>query len=366
MPRKVPRWKIRKMQFERQAKAEAARQRATLRAQEAQQEQDEQEAAAAQHEESFPTDQREWAAGDFHRYMGTAPYREHEDEKALSWLSGQKVFVDLARSIYIKSVEPTLRQRTAGNAVRISENQLPRIWHIHKTCAARLGIEPPDLYIESDPDLNAWSAGVDKPVVLLSSCLVDAFSQPQLSFVIGHEIGHLACKHGLYKCTAHELVATLEHSCRAAYAQASHLGRLATYGTRGGGLAGALVGLGALIAAGSKFGQAKIDKDLLEEALKVLEAWGTTSEISADRAGLLCCGDSQIGIDCMVRLAIGSRSLAERVNVEEYLKQNTQLSSDGAVGTHPATVRRADALRKWFDTKKCRYLLEVADYCERT
>ncbi len=366
MARKVPRWKIRKMQFERQAKAEAARQQAMLRAQEAQQEQDEQEAAAAQHEESFPTDQREWAAADFHRYMATAPYREHEDEKALSWLSDQKMFVDLARSIYIESVEPTLRQRTAGNAVRISESQLPRIWHIHKTSAARLGIEPPHLYIESNPELNAFSAGLDSPVVVLTSSLVDAFSQPELSFVIGHEIGHVACKHMLYKCTAHELVATLEHSCRVARGQAAQLGRLATYGIRGGGVGGAILGLGALIVAGSKFGQAKIDKDLLEEALKVLKAWGTTSEISADRAGLLCCGDSQIGIDCMVRLAIGSRSLAERVNVEEYLKQNRQLSSDGAVGTHPATVRRADALRKWFGTKKCSYLLEVADYCERT
>ncbi len=359
MARKVPRWKIEQMQ--RQREAEAARRRA----QAAQEQREAQKATEAHHQKSFTTEPPKWTAADFHRYIATAPYRQHEDVKALSWLSGQKMFVDLARRIYINFVEPRLRERTAGNAVRISENQLPRIWHIHKTCAARLGVEPPDLYIESDPDLNALSAGLDSPVVVLTSSLVDAFSQPELSFVIGHEIGHVVCKHVLYKCTAHELVATLEHSCRAARAQAGQLGRLATYGIRGGGLAAGILGLGALIAAGTKFGQAKLDKDLLEEALKVLKAWGTTSEISADRAGLLCCGDSQIAIHCMVRLAIGSRSLAERVNVEEYLKQNRQLSSDGAVGTHPATVRRADALRKWFGTKKCRYLLEVADYCER-
>lgn len=360
MARKVPRWKIKQMRREREAEA------ARRRAQAAQRQREHQKATESHDQKSFTTEAKKWTAADFHRYMATAPYREHEDEKALSWLSGQKMFVDLARSIYTKSVEPTLRQRTAGNSVRISENQLPRIWHIHKTCAARLGIEPPDLYIESDPGLNALSAGLDSPVVVLTSSLVDAFSQPELSFVIGHEIGHVACKHVLYKCTAHELVATLERSYRAAEAQGGRLSRFATYGIGRGGFAGALVGLGALIAAGSKFQQAKLDKNLLEEALKVLKAWGTTSEISADRAGSLCCGDSQIGIDCMVRLAIGSRSLAERVNVEEYLKQNSQLSSEGAGDTHPATVRRADALRKWFGTKKCRYLLEVADYCQRT
>jgi Zn-dependent protease with chaperone function len=295
------------------------------------------------------------------RYMRAAPYADPEDAAARQWLLCRTFFMDLARKVYKKSVEPSFKFRTGGNAVQVSESQLPELWAVHLTCANRLGLSPPALYVENSPEVNAFTAGLDQPAVILTSSLVDCMSESELAFIIGHEMGHVACQHVLLKCTADELITTLEQALRKSESEAGQLSNAALYGAGAGG-AGlifmAFAGMGAM----KKLQSAKEQRAQWEEALGVLKAWGTKSEVSADRAGLLCCRDSGTAVRCMVKLAIGSRALAERVDVEAYLAQGDGVPEDVQGGTHPATVHRARMLRKWHGTWEYGSLLRVSDY----
>ena len=105
----------------------------------------------------------------------------------------------------------------------------------------------PEMYVQADPTLNALTVGMDRPIIVLSSGMVHHLDDDEMRFVIGHELGHALSGHAVYRTIL------------------MHLMRLA--GTIGwipvGGWA-----LRAIIAG--------------------LMEWQRKSELSGDRAGLLC------------------------------------------------------------------------------
>jgi Zn-dependent protease with chaperone function len=79
----------------------------------------------------------------------------------------------------------------------------PRCYRsIHKLvsrCAEILSCPMPDVYIANSPILNAYTVGHRNTCIVLHSALVEALTADELSFVIGHELGHIKCGHGLYR-----------------------------------------------------------------------------------------------------------------------------------------------------------------------
>jgi len=57
----------------------------------------------------------------------------------------------------------------------------------------------PDLYVTNSPVMNAYTVGHRRTCMVLHSALVEALTADELSFVIGHELGHIKCGHGLYR-----------------------------------------------------------------------------------------------------------------------------------------------------------------------
>ncbi len=73
------------------------------------------------------------------------------------------------------------------------------IYKLVQRCSEILSLPVPDVYITSNPVLNAYTTGHRRTCIVLHSALVEAMTADELSFVIGHELGHIKCGHGLYR-----------------------------------------------------------------------------------------------------------------------------------------------------------------------
>lgn len=86
-----------------------------------------------------------------------------------------------------------------GNALRVSEVQLPEIYERAKVAAQKLGLgQVPEIYVlQHGGMLNAFATRLlSRHYVILLSDLVDGCQDPrQLDFIIGHEMTHLAAGH---------------------------------------------------------------------------------------------------------------------------------------------------------------------------
>ena len=80
-----------------------------------------------------------------------------------------------------------------------------------------------------------------------------------------------------------------------------------------------------------------------------LDAWSRRSEITADRAGLLCCRSPEAAKRSLIKVALGSHKLYEQVDVDEFLGQVSRIKKTiGKYGelflSHPYLPKRVQAL----------------------
>jgi len=252
--------------------------------------------------------------GDASSAFGTKrrPYRlkssqyEHRDDRlALSSLRAFSPVVAVSRLLIRRFNDPMFRAQLLGGSVRVGPHQFSRLDAIVAECSAVLNLPPPEVYVVNNPRFNAMTFGVDRTFIILHSSLVDAFTPAELSYIVGHELGHIKSEHVLYLNAAWFL----------AQGAAAYLGRV-----------------------------------VLLPARMALEAWMRKAEFTADRAGLICCQDPQVAAMSLIKLALGSLSLVSQVNVEEYLRQTEELR--GGYGplaeffqTHPFIANRIQELR---------------------
>jgi Zn-dependent protease with chaperone function len=83
--------------------------------------------------------------------------------------------------------------------IRAGRHNYPSLYALVERCCEVLSCPVPELYITTSPVLNAYTQGQRRTCIVLHSALVDTLSLDELSFVIGHEIGHIKAAHGLYR-----------------------------------------------------------------------------------------------------------------------------------------------------------------------
>lgn len=83
--------------------------------------------------------------------------------------------------------------------VRINANNYQSIYALVERCCAILSCQVPDVYITTNPEMNAYTSGQRRSCIVLHSALIEALTPDELCFVIGHEIGHIKAAHGLYR-----------------------------------------------------------------------------------------------------------------------------------------------------------------------
>lgn len=211
----------------------------------------------------------------------------HElDRKAFAALNQFPKFVKLQEA-YIKNVdEKSAKIEFLSTAIRLSENQMPEVYNLLSPICEKLGIAMPDLYMvksKDKGDLNAFTGGITEPFICVTSELVKQCPSEMISSVIAHECGHIACKHYLY------------HSLARNFANG--------------------------IAASPLTKIPGINRYLSKTLITALLFWDRCSELSADRAAVLCDGSS----DKTVEMLLKTHGFDENINREEFVKQALDL-----------------------------------------
>ncbi|RKN36787.1 M48 family metallopeptidase [Streptomyces hoynatensis] len=243
---------------------------------------------------------------------------EHpSDRSALVALRKLTGFDTVFRTLSGMLPERSLRLLFLSDSVRVGERQFT---HLHEllldACYVLDADKVPPMYVTQDPVPHAMCVGLDQPVIVLTTGLVELLDEEEMRVAIGHEVGHALSGHAVYRTL---LLFLTRVAVRVAWIP---LGNVAV---------GAIVG--------------------------ALREWFRTSELSADRAGLLAGQDPQVSLRALMKLAGGNH--LHEMNVDAFLEQADEYEAGGDLRdsvlkilnvlprTHPFAVVRAAELRAW-------------------
>jgi len=244
-------------------------------------------------------------------------YQHPADRAATAGLQKVPYLDQVVRKLVALGYERALRAAALGASVRLGQEQLPRVWVLHREVFNALDMEQvPDLYLTQFPLANAFTMGTDRPIVVLNSELVRILDDDGRRVVLAHEAAHVHSDHVLYR-TALLILLRLGSSVRLPI----------------------LAGL-----------------PILAIRMALLE-WSRAAELSCDRAAALVTRDPQAVSHALMVLCAGEAAqelnlnafIAQGVEYEERgtgLERLTKLLQDLNV-THPMPVRRVRMLLDW-------------------
>jgi Zn-dependent protease with chaperone function len=205
-------------------------------------------------------------------------------------------------------------QELMKQAYAVTPQSAPQMAVLARDCIARLQPGPIELYIAPNPELNAYTFGLDNPkVVVLYSSLFNEMDADELRFILGHELGHVSLGHTWLN-------------------------------TLLGGMAGIPAPYGAAV--------------ILTVAFLW---WNRACEYSADRAGMLACSNPNKAITALIKLGGGPgtrtpEQLAQALRVIDAEDDNILNVLTESLATHPMTIRRINQLRKYAASAEYRRL----------
>lgn len=244
------------------------------------------------------------------------------DRKATSTLQEIPGFQFLVSKVMEYGLERIFSLTNLSSNLRVTARMLPRL-HQYLTYGCRiLDMNLPELYVSTDPEPNAYTYGHNRPFIVLTSGMIELLDDEELFLVLAHELGHIKCGHVLYRTMASHMAQIMEH-----------LGK-------------ATLGLGNLVDTGIQL--AMFD-------------WCRKSELSADRASLLCVQDIHVANRTLMKLAGGAKRLFPELDEREFLIQVRSYEDAGdesilnkaytfllsAQESHPFVVMRAKHLDLW-------------------
>lgn len=216
-----------------------------------------------------------------------------------------------------------------ASSVLVGEQQLPQIHQLLLDACKTLDLEPPQLYVRQHPVPNAYTFAMrgKKPFIVVHTSLIDLLTPEEVQAVVAHELGHLKCDHGVYLTLANILV-----------------------------LAAGQLPFGEVLAQ-------SLQAQLLE--------WVRCAEFSCDRAALLAIQNPRVVASLLMKLAGGSPTLANQLNLDAFLAQARaydEISKDQigemlkqamtAQLTHPVPVLRAREIDRWASSQSYQSLLQ--------
>ncbi|MEO8025385.1 MAG: M48 family metallopeptidase [Bryobacteraceae bacterium] len=242
------------------------------------------------------------------------------DEEALSALKSVPGASPLLTWLQENFTEQIVYLKNNEQMIKANEASFPSLYALTKRCAEILSCPMPEVYITTNPVLNAYTAGQRRTCIVLHSALIETLSVDELSFVIGHEIGHIKCAHGLYRQLGDILVRYWD-------------------------LLSSLIpipGVGLL-------------------RLPLLFAfweWYRRAEFTCDRAALLCVQDLETGQRALAKLAGNVRGYEDEFGLESAMGQieaHKEVNKlvlvvsilENAQNTHPFIPVRLKALKEY-------------------
>lgn len=259
--------------------------------------------------------------------LGKHEYIHPADSKALAALKAIPGIDSALKKLLAVTGEAAIRVTFMASSVKVTPKQCPDLYAKLQVACTTLGVDMPDLFVQQNPIVNAFTGGVEKPIIVLHSALLERLSEEETLAVIAHEVGHIHAEHVLY-LTAARLMELLANASVAAILPGSEIVKL-------------IVSMG-------------ISSALL--------AWARRAELSCDRAALLVTQDPHVIGRTMMKLAGGT--FASKVDYELFLEQGREFKKDcdekaldkfwasvvNAGQSHPFPIWRVGEILEWVET----------------
>jgi Zn-dependent protease with chaperone function len=234
-------------------------------------------------------------------------------EGAMYAFSGERKFrrtLALARPVTM-ALEATTRlwrdvARTEllGTAVKVTDQQYPRVFEATKAACATLHVRMPAVFASPSGSMKVKLLGTDDaPHLIVNLELAEKLDDTELLAAIGHEIAHIQNGHILYTTALH------------------YLNTSAAFFVRW----------------------------VIQPAIMTLQAWSRRADITCDRASLLVVKDVDKTLQALVRMELGLDK-GSAFNAEEYLRALPDVKK--GIGrfaemfrSHPYVPKRVQALR---------------------
>ncbi|MGB3671223.1 MAG: M48 family metallopeptidase [Phormidesmis sp.] len=251
---------------------------------------------------------------------------DRQATQALKQLPGLDVAI---RSLLGPMGEQFFYLENIAASILVGPNQLPQIYDLLVEAAQVLDLEVPQLYIKQHPVPNAYTFAMrgKQPFVVVHTALIELLNEAELQAVIGHELGHLKCDHGVYLTLANLLT-----------------------------LATSQLPFGAV---------------LMQSWQSQIMEWVRCAEFTCDRAALLATQDARTVASVLMKLSGGSPTLSPQLNLDAFIAQANAYDSisESEIGemlkrlktdelSHPVPVLRAREIDRWASTPTYQSLLE--------
>lgn len=259
--------------------------------------------------------------------LGKHEYIHPLDSKALAALRAIPGIDTALKKLLAVTGENAIRVMFMASAVKVTPTQCPDLHAKLQIACTTLGVDMPDLFIQQNPVVNAFTGGVEKPVIVLHSGLIERLTDEETLAVIAHEVGHIHAEHVLY-LTAARLFEALAN-----------------------------LSISRLIPG------AEIVKFIISAGIgSALLAWSRRAELSCDRAALLVTQNPHVIGRTMMKLAGGT--FASKIDYDQFLEQAREFQKNydenkldkfwadiiNAGLSHPFPIYRVSEILEWVES----------------
>lgn len=249
------------------------------------------------------------------------------DSKALAALKAIPGVDSALKKLLEWTGESAIRVMFMASAVKVTPKQCPDLHAKLQIACTTLGVDMPDLFIQQNPLVNAFTGGVEKPIIVLHSALIERLNDEETLAVIAHEVGHIHAEHVLY-LTAARLMEALAN-----------------------------------LSVGKLIPGSEIVKFIVSAGIaSALLAWARRAELSCDRAAALVVQDPHVVGRTMMKLAGGT--FASKIDYEQFLEQGREFQKNydekkldkfwadilNAGLSHPFPIWRVSEVIKWVES----------------
>jgi hypothetical protein len=265
-------------------------------------------------------------------------YEHPFDKQALAALQRMPGISPLLKKINEYGIDRLLRLQSLSSEIKITPRNFPKLHQaLIETCEILDINQIPEFYLyRGTGHIKTYILGVEKHILGINLDCMEWLDSDELIYILGHELARIKSRHMIY----HQMAFVMP--------------TLKTF------LSNSTLGIGGLLAGGVELG---------------LYNWVMMARLTADRAGLLACQDTNVAISTLIKIAGLPHEYLTTEVIEDFKTQAREFASNNLDSLDQITkilsyseqniswsVMRAGELLKWVDSGEYDKLINQKDY----